>query len=63
MVFLSDYHPGVFDAILNAVEPCTETGYDGEPADQEPFCVLCYAPVGIFLANERDYCHCSLAPA
>jgi hypothetical protein len=42
--------------ILNAVEPCAETG-DGEPPGQEPFCVLCGAPVGIFLAHGKDYRH------
>ena len=57
LTFLSSYHPRFFDAILNAVEPCTKTGDDGEPAGQEPFCMLCGAPVGIFLAHGREYRH------
>lgn len=57
LTFLSGYHPSVFDAILNAVEPCAaaDAGDDG-PA-QEPFCVLCGAPVAIFLAHGKDYRH------
>ena len=57
LTFLSGYHPRVFDAILNAVEPCAETGAEAETAGQEPFCVLCGAPVGIFLAHGREYRH------
>ena len=30
-----------------------------EPADQEPFCAACGAPVGIFLAHGKDYRHYS----
>ncbi len=56
LTFLSGYHPRVFDAILNAVEPCAETDGDGT-AGQEPFCVLCGAPVGIFLAHGKEYRH------
>jgi len=56
LTFLSGYHPRVFDAILDAVEPCAETGV-GDKTDQEPFCVLCGAPVGIFLAHGKDYRH------
>ena len=55
LTFLVGYHPRVFDAILNAVEPCAETGDTGEPAGQEPFCTLCGAPVGIFLAHGKEY--------
>lgn len=57
LTFLSGYHPGVFDAILNAVEPCTDTIETNEAAGQEPFCVLCDAPVGIFLAHGKEYRH------
>lgn len=56
LTFLSGYHPRVFDAILNAVEPCAEAGDGDEMAGQEPFCVLC-VPVGIFLAHGADYRH------
>ncbi len=57
LTFLSGYHPRVFDAILNAVEPCAKTGDNGGPAEQKPFCVLCGASVGIFLAHGGDYRH------
>jgi hypothetical protein len=57
LTFLSGYHPRVFDAILDAVEPCTETSAGDKTTDQEPFCLLCGAPVGIFLAHGKDYRH------
>ncbi len=57
LTFLSGYHPRVFDAILNAVEPCTETASGDDTADQEPFCAQCGAPVAIFLADGKDYRH------
>jgi hypothetical protein len=57
MAFLSGYHPRVFDAVLDAVEPCDgPRAKDGTP-DQEPFCVKCGAPVGIFLAHGKEYRH------
>jgi ribosomal protein S27AE len=52
LAFLSGYQPGVFDAILDAVEPGTQN-----TTDQEPFCARCGAPVGIFLAHGQDYRH------
>jgi hypothetical protein len=51
LTFLSLYHSRVFDAILNAVESSTEIGAEDETTGGEPFCVLCGAPVGIFLAH------------
>jgi hypothetical protein len=57
LTFLSGYHPRVFDAILNAVEPCAESGSRDDTADQEPFCVRCGAPVAIFLSHGKDYRH------
>jgi hypothetical protein len=57
LAFLTGYHPAVFDAILDVVEPCGEDGTQDEPADQEPFCAACGAPVGIFLAHGKDYRH------
>ena len=53
LAFLAGYHPRVFDAALNAVEPCTRK----ETPDLEPFCLRCGVPVGIFLAHGKDYRH------
>jgi hypothetical protein len=53
LAFLTGYRPAVFDAIVDAIEP---RGKD-DPADQEPFCAACGAPVGIFLAHGQDYRH------
>jgi hypothetical protein len=57
LTFLSGYHPRVFDAILDAVEPCEALdSADGTP-DQEPFCLMCDAPVGVFPAHGKEYMH------
>jgi hypothetical protein len=53
--FLAGYHPWVFDAITAAVEPCRDA--EADAVDEEPFCLLCNAPVGIFLAHGPDYRH------
>jgi hypothetical protein len=52
LAFLTGYHPRVFDAVLNAVEPCVK-----KDVPLEPFCIRCGAPVGIFLAHGKDYRH------
>ena len=57
LAFLSGYHPRVFDAILDALEPSAEDGIGYETPGQEPFCVKCGAPVGIFLAHGKGYRH------
>ena len=57
LVFLTGYHPAVFDAILDAVEPCGQNDTQDDQADQEPFCAACGAPVGIFLAHGKNYRH------
>jgi hypothetical protein len=57
LTFLSGYHPLVFDAVLNAVEPCDEVDTYDNPADEEPFCIRCGDPVGIFRAHGKDYLH------
>jgi hypothetical protein len=57
LAFLSSYHPRAFDAILDAVEPCTEDGAGDNTLGREPFCVKCGAPVGIFLAHGKGYRH------
>lgn len=57
MAFLSGYHPRVFDAILDAVEPCFGPGIGDGAAGREPFCAKCGAPVGVFLAHGKEYRH------
>lgn len=57
LAFLSGYHPRAFDAILDAVQPCAEHGTGDDTPGQEPFCVKCGAPVGIFLAHGKGYRH------
>jgi hypothetical protein len=57
LAFLSGYYPAVFEAVLGAVEPCDGPGAEGKTSAQEPFCVKCGAPVGIFLAHGREYRH------
>jgi hypothetical protein len=50
------YRPEVFDAAVNATEPCGDRGPDDEPG-MEPFCVTCGNRAGIFLAQCRDWLH------
>jgi hypothetical protein len=57
LAFLAGYYPAVFEAVLEAVEPCVAPGADGETPDQEPYCVKCGAPVGVFLAHGKGYRH------
>jgi hypothetical protein len=56
LAFLAGYYPAVFEAVLEAVEPCDTPSVDETPA-QEPFCVKCGAPVGVFLSHGRGYRH------
>ncbi len=53
MIFLSGYAPEVFDAVLDAVEPCVSDGSE-EPA---PFCSRCGADIGIFFKFGLDWRH------
>ena len=57
LVFLIGHSPAIFDAILDAVEPRGEDGIQDAPADQEPYCVTCATPAGIFLAHGKEYRH------
>jgi hypothetical protein len=57
LAFLSGYYPAGFDAVLEAVEPCDGPGAKDETSAQDPFCVECGAPVGVFLAHGREYRH------
>jgi hypothetical protein len=56
LAFLAGYRPAVFDAVLDAVEPCPLEGTElgDEP---EPFCTSCDAAVGIFLGHGTDWRH------
>jgi hypothetical protein len=53
LAFLIGYHPRVLDAALSAIEPRVTL----EGPGQEPYCVRCGAPVGIFLAHGKEYRH------
>lgn len=53
LLFLSEYAPAVFDAVLDAVEPRHE---DAGP-DLAPFCGICAESVGIFLRLGPDWRH------
>ena len=46
----------MFDAVLDAAEPCPAVASDrsGEP---EPFCLQCGADIGIFLKVGLDWRH------
>ena len=57
LAFLAGYYPWVFEAVLEAVEPCDGSGIGDETPDREPFCVKCGVPVGVFLAHGREYRH------
>lgn len=54
LAFLAAYLPRVFDVILTATEP---PGQPDPATDQEPVCLLCGNPVGIFLAHGPEYRH------
>jgi hypothetical protein len=57
LAFLAGYYPAVFEAVLEAVEPCDGPNAENETPFQEPFCVKCGVPVGVFLAHGREYRH------
>jgi hypothetical protein len=56
LAFLAGFRPEVFDAVLNATEPCDDRGPDDEPG-VEPFCVTCGNRAGIFPSQSRDWLH------
>jgi hypothetical protein len=57
LLFLSGYAPAVFDAALDAVEPCEEDDDPDAGEDAEPFCAVCAERVGIFLRVGLDWRH------
>jgi hypothetical protein len=57
LLFLSGYAPAVFDAALDAVEPCDETGAPEAGEEAEPSCAVCSERVGIFLRLGQEWRH------
>lgn len=57
LAFLAGYCPAVFEAALEAAEPCDGPAIGDETPAQEPFCLKCGVPVGVFLAHGREYRH------
>jgi hypothetical protein len=57
LTWLAGDSPMVFDAMLDATEPCADDDTP-DPADNpEPFCAVCGADVGIFLRFGLDWRH------
>jgi hypothetical protein len=57
LTWLSGYSPTVFDATLDATEPCTDDDTPDPAANPEPYCAVCGADVGIFLRFGLDWRH------
>jgi hypothetical protein len=55
LVFLSGYAPGVFDVVLDVVEPGADE--DGAGEEPEPFCAFCGERLGIFAYAGPDWLH------
>jgi hypothetical protein len=53
--FLIGFAPQVFDAVLDAAEPCAGNLVD--PDEAEPFCTQCGATIGIFLRDGLHWQH------
>jgi hypothetical protein len=49
LTYLAEYSPATFDTILDALGPADRTPDD--EANEEPFCVTCGAPLGIFMSD------------
>ena len=56
LAYLAEYSPGAFDAVLDAIGPI-DCLPDSEADDEEPYCVSCGAPLGIFLLDGPYYRH------
>ena len=57
LIWLAGFSPSVFDATLDATEPCTDDDTPDPAEHPEPFCMLCGADVGIFLRFGLDWRH------
>ena len=53
LAFMAGYYPAALDAALDAIEPPARN----DEADMEPFCLVCDASLGIFLAHGPEYRH------
>jgi hypothetical protein len=53
--FLIGYQPRAFDAAMDAAEP--DGAGAADTAGEEPYCVRCGAPAGIFAAHGPGYRH------
>jgi hypothetical protein len=56
LAFLAGYRPRVFDAALDATEPCADDGPDSSP-EPEPFCTVCGGNAGIFWLLGEEWQH------
>jgi hypothetical protein len=63
LFFIAGFSPVVFDAALDAVEPCDADGAPDRGEDLEPYCTLCLAPVGVFLKHGDEWHHFRGAPS
>lgn len=57
LTWLAGFSPSVFDATLDATEPCTDDDTPDPAEHPEPFCMVCDADVGIFLRFGLDWRH------
>src|SRR5271165_6941512 len=57
LTWLAGFSPSVFDATLDATEPCTDDDTPDPAEHPEPFCAVCGSDVGIFLRFGLDWRH------
>jgi len=56
LAFLAGFRPAVFDAVLDATEPCADDEPDPS-REPEPFCISCGAHAGIFWLLGEEWRH------
>lgn len=57
LVWVALHAPATYDAMLDALEADARDDAAAVSEEPEPYCLLCDAPVGIFLAHGSDYRH------
>ena len=57
LTWLAGFSPSVFDATLDATEPCPDDDTPDPAEHPEPFCMVCGADLGIFLRFGLDWRH------